>query len=200
MGIREKYLLIEENMAEYRKSKEYNNFRTYRIVFTVVRIMTGWRKNKANIIKKEKIMNLTLEMLNAAKNAKTAEELILLAKENNIEATAEEIKAYFEQTHTTGELADDELDNVAGGCGGGGDSGPKEYIFPPRTYTHGGQVGSGPKGCGYYTANYSCPSSGNGFRGTIYFDSKEKWYIICNTCGGRFDGTGDPLDHGIGPM
>ena len=60
-------------------------------------------------------MNLTPEMLNIAKNAKTAEELMLLAKENNVEATEEEIRAYFEQTHTTGELADDELDSVAGG-------------------------------------------------------------------------------------
>jgi len=77
-------------------------------------------------------MSFTPEMLNAAKNAKTAEELIALAKENNIEATEEEIRTYYEQTHTTGELADDELDNVAGGCGGGGDSGSGEsyYNYP----------------------------------------------------------------------
>ena len=73
-------------------------------------------------------MNFTPEMLNIAKNAKTAEELIALAKENNIEATEEEIKAYFEANNKTGELADDELDNVAGGgCGGGGGSSEPDW-------------------------------------------------------------------------
>ena len=39
-----------------------------------------------------------------------------LAKENNIELTEETAKAYFGQLNPpTGELSDDELDNVAGG-------------------------------------------------------------------------------------
>jgi len=60
-------------------------------------------------------MNLTPEMINAAKNAKTVEELMLLAKENNVEMTQEQANAYFEVTHKTGELADEELNGVAGG-------------------------------------------------------------------------------------
>ena len=60
-------------------------------------------------------MNLTPEMLNAAKNAKTAEELMLLAKENGMEMTEESAAAYFEVTHKTGELSDEELNGVAGG-------------------------------------------------------------------------------------
>ena len=145
-------------------------------------------------------MNFTPEMLNMAKNTKTAEELIALAKENNVEASEEEIRAYFEQTHSMGELADDELDNVAGGgCSGGSDDGPKEYIFAPHVYTHGGGVVSGPKACPSYTGNWDCPSRGNSFRGTIYFESKEKWYVECKTCGSRFSGTGAPKEHGIYP-
>jgi len=61
-------------------------------------------------------MELNEELLAKAKEAKTLEELTALAKENSIELTEEEAKAYFEQLHPkTGELSDDELDNVAGG-------------------------------------------------------------------------------------
>ena len=43
-----------------------------------------------------------------------------MAKENGIELTAEEAKTYFAKLNSkTGEVSDDELDNVAGGkkCG-----------------------------------------------------------------------------------
>ena len=55
------------------------------------------------------------ELIAKAREAKSAEELLALAKENNVELTEEEAKAYFEQMNKTGELADDELDSVAGG-------------------------------------------------------------------------------------
>ena len=56
------------------------------------------------------------ELIAKAKQAKTPEELMSLAKENGIEMTEESAKAYFEQLHPkTGELTDDELDNIAGG-------------------------------------------------------------------------------------
>ena len=58
----------------------------------------------------------TPELIEKAKSAKTPEELLALAKENGMELTEESAKAYFEQLNPkTGELADDELDNVAGG-------------------------------------------------------------------------------------
>lgn len=60
-------------------------------------------------------MELTHEMLEKAKNTKSAEELMNLAKENDFALAEEEAKAYFEQIHKTGEMSDDELDNVAGG-------------------------------------------------------------------------------------
>ena len=51
-----------------------------------------------------------------AKEAKSVEELIALAKENNVELNEEDAKMYFEQLNAKkGELSDDELDAVAGG-------------------------------------------------------------------------------------
>ena len=56
------------------------------------------------------------EMIAKAKEAKSVEELIALAKENGVELTEEEAKTYFEQLNAKkGELSDDELDNVSGG-------------------------------------------------------------------------------------
>ena len=60
-------------------------------------------------------MNITPELIESAKKAKSIEELLTLAKENGFELSEEEAKAYYEQINKTGELSDDELNNVAGG-------------------------------------------------------------------------------------
>ena len=61
--------------------------------------------------------NLTPEMIEKAKAAKSAEELLELAKENGVEMTKDEAATYFAQLKPkSGELDDDELDNVAGGA------------------------------------------------------------------------------------
>ena len=61
-------------------------------------------------------MELNKELLAKAKEAKTPEELLALAKENGTELTEENAKMYFDLLHPqTGELSDDELDNVSGG-------------------------------------------------------------------------------------
>mgnify|MGYP002729161089 FL=1 len=67
-------------------------------------------------------MELKKELLAKAKNAKTPEELIALAKENGTEMTEESAEAYYNLLHPqNGEVSDDELDNVAGGgCHNGG--------------------------------------------------------------------------------
>ena len=53
-----------------------------------------------------------------AKTAKSVEELMTLAEENSIELTREQAHTYFAQLNPpSGELADEELDNVAGGSG-----------------------------------------------------------------------------------
>ena len=61
-------------------------------------------------------MKFTDEMLEKAKTAKSAEELLAMAKAENIEMTAEEAAKAYAELHKTGELSDEELDNVAGGC------------------------------------------------------------------------------------
>ena len=53
-----------------------------------------------------------------AKTAQSAEQLLELAKENNVQMTEAEAKAYFEQIRTQGAVADDDLEIVAGcACG-----------------------------------------------------------------------------------
>lgn len=64
-------------------------------------------------------MKLTKELIEKAKQAKTVEELQEFAKAENIELSAEEAIKAFAELHKTGELSDDELGNVAGGCGSG---------------------------------------------------------------------------------
>ena len=62
------------------------------------------------------MMNQNQELIKQAKAVGSPEELLALAKENNMELTEEEATAYFAQLHgKSGELSDDELDNVAGG-------------------------------------------------------------------------------------
>ena len=63
-------------------------------------------------------MKFSNEMIEKAKTAKSAEELLELAKAENINFTAEEAAKAFAELNKTGELSDEELDNVAGGCGG----------------------------------------------------------------------------------
>ena len=60
-------------------------------------------------------MTFTNEQLIKAKSAKTAEELLALAKASGIELTEEQAKTYFAELNKTGELSDDELTSVAGG-------------------------------------------------------------------------------------
>ena len=67
-------------------------------------------------------MNISKELLEKAKTAKSAEELLELAKAENIELTEEQAKEYFATIHASGELSDEELDNVSGGCYESGDT------------------------------------------------------------------------------
>ena len=60
-------------------------------------------------------MKLSKELLEKAKQAKTAEELLAIAKAENVELTEEEAAKAFAELNKTGEISDEELDNVAGG-------------------------------------------------------------------------------------
>lgn len=62
------------------------------------------------------MVKITAEMMEKAKRAESAEHLQILAKEGGMEITLEEAKEYFGQLKAqSGELADEELDAVAGG-------------------------------------------------------------------------------------
>lgn len=69
-------------------------------------------------------MKLSKELLEKAQTAKSPEELLQMAKAENIELSAEEAEEAFAKLNKSGELSDEELDNVAGGCS---PSGPPKY-------------------------------------------------------------------------
>ena len=62
-------------------------------------------------------MNISKELIEKAKTAKSAEQLLAMAKAENIELTEEQAAKAFAELNKTGELSDEELDNVSGGCG-----------------------------------------------------------------------------------
>lgn len=69
-------------------------------------------------------MKISKALLEKAKTAKTAKELLEMAKAENIELTEEEAAKTFAELNKTGELSDEELDNAAGGVGCGEDYEP----------------------------------------------------------------------------
>ena len=60
-------------------------------------------------------MEFSEEMLEKAKNVRSEKELMSLAEENGVELSQQEAAEYFAQLNKSGELSDEELDNVAGG-------------------------------------------------------------------------------------
>ena len=64
-------------------------------------------------------MNISKELLEKAKTAKSAEELLAMAKAEGFELPEGEAKTVFSKLNKTGELSDEELNNVSGGCGSG---------------------------------------------------------------------------------
>ena len=63
--------------------------------------------------------NFTLELIEQARQAKSPEALLTLAEANGMTLTQDEARDYFAQLHEpcnqSGELSDEELNNVAGG-------------------------------------------------------------------------------------
>lgn len=106
-------------------------------------------------------MKFTEEQLAKIKAAKTAEELIALAKAEGIEATEEQIKAQFASMHSEGELADDELENVSGaGCGDGDSNEPSFKPGDRVKVTAGDWKGRTGTSNGYnYTVSYTVNGS-----------------------------------------
>ena len=111
------------------------------------------------------------DIIEKVKEAKSAEELLALAKENGVELTEESAKAYFEQLHKMGELSDDELDNVSGGaCQNGG-----KYVVIATTHCE----------------QWKCEKCGGHCYDTYIFEQAElhdckstgnTWLAVCNNC------------------
>ena len=59
--------------------------------------------------------NLTPELIAKAKATKSAQELLELAKANNVDLTETEAKTYWAQLSANGTVSDEELDAVVGG-------------------------------------------------------------------------------------
>ena len=120
-------------------------------------------------------MKFSKELIEKAKTAKSAEELLAMAKAENIEMTAEEAAKYFAELHKTGELSDEGLDNVAGGCGG-------EEITEPK-YKEGDLV--------WISGGFACYTCGRyrAFKVTEVHRSpvgKHTYSVACPDCGEKW--------------
>ena len=111
-------------------------------------------------------MNISKELIEKAIQAKTAEELLEMAKAQHIELTVEQAAKAFAELNKTGELSDEELDNVSGGCS---PSAPPKY-----------HVGDYVK---YYyqyefTWTYECTATGTSFIEDIKADGSTWMYKL----------------------
>ena len=73
-------------------------------------------------------LNLTPELISKAKTAKSAEELIKIAEGEGVKLEVKDAEAFFTKLNQPEELADEELDAVAGGCG------EKKSQYPLRSF------------------------------------------------------------------
>ena len=120
-------------------------------------------------------MQFSKELIEKAKTAKSAEELLAMAKAEKVELTEAEAAKYFAELHKTGELSDEELDNVAGGCGG-------EEITEPK-YKEGDLV--------WISGGFACYTCGRyrAFKVTEVHRSpvgKHTYSVACPDCGEKW--------------
>ena len=119
------------------------------------------------------------ELLAKAKKAKTPEELITLAKENDFEMTEESANAYFKQLHPkTGEISDDELDNVSGG---GCHTDDGRLVISVMHYCDEWRCKKDGSQCDIYGPMVYCNTCGCGaFCNTCQYCTYEKGLWLCN--------------------
>lgn len=115
-------------------------------------------------------MGFSDELIAMAKSAKTEDELLKLAREKGVAMTEEEAKCCFSGLHQSGELSDDELDNVAGGCG--------SSDIRPAPVTM-GRANDGKASCPYCGGALDYPRTGQDASG--YYD-----LAVCKGCGKKF--------------
>ena len=121
--------------------------------------------------------NFNAEMIEKAKAAKSAEELLELAKASNVEMTADEAATYFAQLNPkSGELDDDDLDNVAGGACADSNDNDNPAVGVGDTV----QI----------TSEAACPACG-GKIGTVSKKHSRGYCIKCKECKKQICGLGD---------
>ena len=80
-------------------------------------------------------MNVSKELLEKARTANSAEELLAMAKAESVELTEEQAVQAFAKLNKNGELSDEELDNVSGGgCGDPETLGEPKFNVGDRVY------------------------------------------------------------------
>ena len=116
-------------------------------------------------------MNISKELIEKAKTAKSAEELLAMAKAENINFTAEEAAKAFAELNKTGELSDEELDNVAGGgCGDSNKSGDT----PKYSVGQRGCTCVGPNKV-YYVIEEVLPKVDGTYQYRIRYEGNDDW-------------------------
>ncbi len=122
------------------------------------------------------------ELMIKAQQASNVEELLMLAKKNNIALTEEQAREYFAKLQPpVGELSDAELDAVAGGgCGG-----EPEYTLPSHSN---GEIVAVKSNCRCNACGCELGRIVRVFMG--YCNSSMCRYdytLICTRCGNQFE-------------
>ena len=115
-------------------------------------------------------MNISKELLEKGTTAKSAEELLEMAKTEKIELTEEEAAKAFAELNKTGELSDEELDNVAGGCGDSNKSGDT----PKYSVGQRGCTCVGPNKV-YYVIEEVLPKVDGTYQYRIRYEGSDDW-------------------------
>ena len=117
------------------------------------------------------MMRFTNEIIEKDKTAKSAEELLEMAKSENIELTEEEAAKVFEELNKSGELSDEELDNAAGGgCGDSNKSGDT----PKYSVGQRGCTCVGPNKV-YYVIEEVLPKVDGTYQYRIRYEGSDDW-------------------------
>ena len=116
-------------------------------------------------------MKFTDEMLEKAKTANTAEELLAMAKAENIDMTEEQAAKAFAELNKAGELSDEELENAAGGgCGDSNKSGDT----PKYSVGQRGCTCVGPNKV-YYVIEEVLPKVDGTYQYRIRYEGSDDW-------------------------
>ena len=108
----------------------------------------------------EKPIEITTELLEKARMAKSADEIAAIAREQGIDMSADDAETTYAMLHEAeGEISDDELDNVAGG-GGCGESPNKPCECGEQFHRTGSQVYHGEADGQHFTQYYKCVKCG----------------------------------------